>query len=146
MGRTQGFTYIYVVVPKERANLGPKNVDPSYFQTCSKSPQNSVGRVITSPNAFLVRTGLEVSGLVGVDFGLPPRHGVPFEIPQAETVSNEVLVSPGRQKSPDFSRWPDRRFGPFLAPQNRCRHGFCQRPGYEPKKFFRLFSRENAIL
>ena len=57
----------------------------------------------------------------------------------AETVSNEVLVSPGRQKSPDFSRWPDRRFWPFLAPQNRCRHGFCQRPGYEPKIFFDVF-------
>ena len=57
----------------------------------------------------------------------------------AETVSNEGLVSPGRQKSPDFSRWPDRRFGPFLAPQNRCRHGFCQRPGNEPKIFFDFF-------
>ena len=57
----------------------------------------------------------------------------------AEKVSNEVLVSPGRQKSPDYSRWPDRRFWSFLAPQNRCRHGFCQRPGYEPKNFFRRF-------
>ena len=64
----------------------------------------------------------------------------------AETVSNEVLVSPGRQKSPEFSRWPDRRFWSFLAPQNRCRHGFCQRPGTVPKKIFRLFSRQNAIL
>ena len=57
----------------------------------------------------------------------------------AKTVSNEGLVCPGRRKSPDFSRWPDRRFWPFLAPQNRCRHGFCQRPGTEPEKFFRRF-------
>ena len=70
--RTQGFTYIYVVLPKERANLGPKNVDPSYVKTCSKSPQNNVGRIITSQNAFLGRTGSDVSGLVGVDFGPPP--------------------------------------------------------------------------
>ena len=34
----------------------------------------------------------------------------------AKTVSNEGLVSPGRQKSPDFSRWPDRRYGPFSEP------------------------------
>ena len=72
MGRTQGFTYIYVVVPKKRVNLGSKNVDPSYVQTCSKSPQNNVSRVITSPNAFLVISGSGVSGLVGVDFGPPP--------------------------------------------------------------------------
>ena len=72
MGRTQGFTYIYGVLPKERANLGAKNVDPSYVKTCSKSPQNNVSRVITSPNAFSVRTGSYVSGLVGVDFGPPP--------------------------------------------------------------------------
>ena len=72
MVRTQGFTYIYVVLPKEGANLGPKNVDHSYVQNCSKSPQNIVIRVITSPNAFLGRTGSDMSGLVGVDFGPPP--------------------------------------------------------------------------
>ena len=72
MGRTQGFTYVYVVVPKERANLGPKNVGPSCVKTCSKSLKNNFSRVITSPNAFLVRTGSEVSGWVRVDFGPPP--------------------------------------------------------------------------
>ena len=72
MVRTQGSAYIYLLVPKERVNLGQKNVDSSYVQTCSKSPQNNVGRVITSPNAFLVISGSGVSGLVGVDFGPPP--------------------------------------------------------------------------
>ena len=66
MVRTQGFTYIYVVVPKERANLVSQNVDHSYVQTCSKSPQNIFGCVVTSPNAFLDRTGSEVSGWVGL--------------------------------------------------------------------------------
>ena len=75
MVRTQGSAYIYLLLPKERANLGPKNVDHSYVTTCSKSPQNDVSRVITSPNAFLVRTGLGVSGLGGVDFG-PPRANI----------------------------------------------------------------------
>ena len=74
MGRTLGSAYIYVVVPKERANLGPKSVDPSYVKTCSKSPQNNVGRVVMSPNAFLDRAGSEVSRLVGVDFGPPPAN------------------------------------------------------------------------
>ena len=72
MVRTQGSAYIYLLVPKKRVNLGPKNVDPSYVKTCSKSPQNIVIRVMTSPNAFLVRTGSDMSGLVGVDFGPPP--------------------------------------------------------------------------
>ena len=71
MVRTQGFTYIYVVVPKEGANLGPKNVDPCYVQTCPKSPQNNVSRVITSPNAFLDWAGSGVVGGVGVGFGPP---------------------------------------------------------------------------
>ena len=74
MGRTQGFTYICVVVPKEGANLGPKNVDPSYVKTCPKSSKNIFDRVVTSPNAFLDRTGSEVSGWVGVDFGPPPAN------------------------------------------------------------------------
>ena len=73
-GPKTGFHYIYVVAPKEGANLGPKNVDPSYVRTCPKSPQNHVSRVMTSPNAFLDRTGPEVSGWVGVDFGPPPAN------------------------------------------------------------------------
>ena len=71
IGRTQGSAYIYVVVPKKRVNLGPKNVDPSYVKTCSKSPQNNLGRVVTSLIAFLDRTGSRVVGWVGVDFGPP---------------------------------------------------------------------------
>ena len=94
MGRTQGSAYIYLLVPKKQVNLGPKNVDPSYVQTCSKSPQNNVGRVITSPNAFLVRAGSEVSGWVGVDFGPPPAKTGQT----AETVPARcrlVFVAPG---------------------------------------------------
>ena len=94
MVRTQGFTYIYVVVPKERANLGPKNVDPSYVQNCSKSPQNNVSRIMTSPNAFLGRTGSDVSGLVGVDFGPPPaKTGQTAETVPARTPV--IFVAPG---------------------------------------------------
>ena len=65
MVRTGGSAYIYVVVPKEQVNLGPKNVDSSYVKTCSISPQNNVSRVITSPNAFLILTGREPSGRCG---------------------------------------------------------------------------------
>ena len=72
MVRTQGSAYIYLFVPKKRANLGPKNFDYSYVKTCSKTHQNICGRVITWPNAFLDRTGSEVSGWVGVDFGARP--------------------------------------------------------------------------
>ena len=94
MGRTQGSAYIYLLVPKKQVNLGPKNVDPSYVQNCSKSPQNIVIRVMTSPNAFLVRTGSDVSGLVGVDFGPPPAKTGQT----AETVPARrplILVAPG---------------------------------------------------
>ena len=68
MGRTQGFAYKYVLVPKEGANLGTKNFDPSCVKTCSKSPQNNVGRFVTSPNAFLVWARPRVVGWVGVVF------------------------------------------------------------------------------
>ena len=94
MVRTGGSAYIYLVVPKKRVNLGPKNVDRSYVQTCSKSPQNDVSRVITSPNAFLVRTESEVSGLVGVDFGPPPAKTGPTgqTVPARSPV---LFVAPG---------------------------------------------------
>ena len=95
MVRTQGFTYIYVVVPKERANLGPKNVDPSNVQTCPKSPQNNVGRVVMSQNAFLVRARSRVSGWVGVDFAPPPaKTGQTAETVPAR--SPVIFVAPGR--------------------------------------------------
>ena len=94
MGRTWGSAYIYLVVPKKRVNLGSKNVDPSYVQTCSKSPQNNVGRVITSPNAFLGRTGSDMSGWVRVDFGPPPaKTGQTAETVPAR--SPVVFVAPG---------------------------------------------------
>ena len=94
MARTQGFTYIYLVEPKKRVNLGPKNVDPSYVQNCSKSPQNNVIRVTPSPNAFLVRTGSDVSGLVGVDFGAgPAKTGQTGQTVPAR--SPVIFVAPG---------------------------------------------------
>ena len=94
MVRTQGFTYIYVVLPKKRAILGPKNVDSSCVKTCPKSPQNNVGRVVTSPNAFLAPTGSDMSGLVGVDFGPPPAKTGPTgqTVPARSPV---ILVAPG---------------------------------------------------
>ena len=94
MVRTQGSAYIYLLLPKEGANLGPKNVDPSYVQTRSKLSQNEVSRVVTSPNAFLDRTGSEVSGWVGFDFGPPPaKTGQTAETVPAR--SPVIFVSPG---------------------------------------------------
>ena len=80
MDRTWGSAYIYVVLRRYRANLGPKNVNSSFVQTCSKTLRNNFSRVITSPNAFLVRTGSDMSGLVGVDFG--PHRPKPVRQPK----------------------------------------------------------------
>ena len=67
----QRFSLLYVAVRIYRENKGSQKVDHDLVPTRPKSTQNDVSRVITSPNAFLDRTGSGVVGGVGVGFGPP---------------------------------------------------------------------------